>query len=139
MTRDGKPDTRNVACMKDCAAQIRLSSEMPDHARDQHGNAGEQSRMFTAAPANAATKSGLEAARAFACTACHGVSDGAVGPAFREIARRYSGDGTAEAGLVAKVKAGGAGSWGSIAMPAQSHLPDADVRALVRWILAGAN
>lgn len=139
MIRDGKPDTRNVACMKSCAAQVRLTSAMPDHARDQHGNAGEQSRMFAAAPATAARKSGLEAARAFACTGCHGVSEPAVGPAFRDIARRYSGDGTAETGLVAKVKAGGTGNWGSIPMPAQGQLQDADVRALVQWILAGAN
>jgi len=139
MTRDGKPDTRNVACMKDCAAQIRLSSEMPDHARDQHGDANEQTRMFGAAPATAVHKSGLEAARAFACTACHGVSEGAVGPAFRDIARRYSGDGAAETVLVAKVKTGGAGNWGSVPMPAQGQLQDADVRALVQWILAGAN
>jgi cytochrome c len=139
MNRDGKPDTNNVACMKNCAAQVRLTSEMPDHARDQHGNAGEQSRMFAAVPATAARKSGLDAARAFACTACHGVSERAVGPAFREIARRYSGDGTAETGLVAKVKAGGTGNWGSIPMPAQGQLQDADVRALVQWILAGAN
>ena len=139
MTRAGKPDTRNVACMKDCAAQVWLTSEMPDHARDQHGNAGEQSRMFAAAPTTAARKSGLDAARAFACTACHGVLEGPVGPAFRDIARRYSGDGAAENGLVAKVKAGGAGNWGSVPMPAQGQLQDADVRALVQWILAGAN
>jgi len=38
MRRDGKPDTRNVACMKNCAAEVRLSSEMP-HALDPRGNA----------------------------------------------------------------------------------------------------
>ena len=36
MRRDGKPDTHNVACMKDCVKVVRLSSEMPDYARDQH-------------------------------------------------------------------------------------------------------
>jgi mono/diheme cytochrome c family protein len=44
MRRDGKPDTRNTACMTNCAAEVRLSSEMPDHARDQHGNIAEQVR-----------------------------------------------------------------------------------------------
>jgi len=38
--------------------------------------------------------------------------------------------------LVAKVKAGGSGNWGVLSMPAQSQ--DADVRALVQWILGGA-
>ena len=44
MRRDGRPDTHNVACMKDCVAQVRLSSQMPDYARDEHGNLAEQSR-----------------------------------------------------------------------------------------------
>ena len=49
------------------------------------------------------------------------------------------GDGAAETGLVAKVKAGGAGNWGSVADARPGQLQDADVRALVQWILAGAN
>ena len=44
MRRDGKPDTRNTACMNDCVKEVRLSSEMPDYARDQHGNLAEQGR-----------------------------------------------------------------------------------------------
>ena len=77
-------------------------------------------------------------ARAFACTACHGVTEKIVGPAFREIAQKYAGDGAAEPRLVAKVKTGGGGNWGAVSMPAQTQLKDADVRALVQWILAGA-
>jgi S-disulfanyl-L-cysteine oxidoreductase SoxD len=30
MRRDGVPDTRNVACMKDCAKDVRLTSQIPD-------------------------------------------------------------------------------------------------------------
>jgi cytochrome c551/c552 len=40
--------------------------------------------------------------------------------------------------LVAKVKAGGSGNWGVLSMPAQSQSQDADVLALVQWILGGA-
>jgi cytochrome c len=138
MRRGGKPDTHNVACMKNCAADIRLTSEMPDYARDQHGNVALQSRSLVASPVPAATRSGLDVARAFACTACHGVTEKIVGPAFREIAQKYAGDGAAEPRLVAKVKTGGGGNWGAVSMPAQTQLKDADVRALVQWILAGA-
>ncbi|HET7033024.1 MAG TPA: cytochrome c, partial [Casimicrobiaceae bacterium] len=38
MRRDGKPDTSDVACMKNCAGEVRLSSEIPAYALDQHGN-----------------------------------------------------------------------------------------------------
>jgi cytochrome c len=38
---------------------------------------------------------------------------------------------------MAKVKAGGAGVWGSIPMPAQAQLSDEDRRILVVWMLSG--
>jgi cytochrome c len=115
-----------------------VASELPDYARDQHGEIALQSRMFSTLPATPAHLSGLDAARAAACTACHGVSETIVGPSFRDIAERYAGDGAAGQKLVAKVKAGGSGNWGAVPMPAQAQLDDADAGALVAWILAGA-
>ena len=48
---------------------------------------------------------------------------------------KYKGDKTAEAKLVEKVKKGGSGVWGQVAMPPNAAVPDADVKALVQWIL----
>jgi len=48
MRRDGKPDTRNVACMKNCAAEVRLISELPDPSGESHGGAAERSRALAA-------------------------------------------------------------------------------------------
>jgi S-disulfanyl-L-cysteine oxidoreductase SoxD len=142
MTRDGKPDTHNVACMKDCVQTMRLSSEMPDYARDQHGNLAEQARAVGAgsgAPAAAAgSRAGLELATTAACTACHGVTEQRVGPGFREVATRYAGDAAAESRLIAKVRAGGAGAWGAVPMPAQPQVKEGEARVLVQWILGGA-
>jgi cytochrome c len=138
MARDGKPDTHNTACMKDCVRDVKLSSEMPDYARDQHGNLAEQVRG-AAPPVQAhAQRSGLELAKAAACTACHGVGERIVGPGFREVAAKYAGDAGAAARLTAKLKSGGGGTWGSTPMPAQPQLKEADARALVQWILGGA-
>jgi cytochrome c len=39
--------------------------------------------------------------------------------------------------LMAKVKAGGAGVWGSIPMPPQAQLSDEDRKTLVVWVLSG--
>ena len=136
MTRDGKPDTHNTPCMKDCASEVRLSSEMPDYARDQHGNLAEQVRGGAPAEPRAA-RSGLDLAKAAACTACHGVGERIVGPGFREVAARYAGDPAAAGRLTAKLKAGGSGAWGTTPMPPQ-QLKDADARTLVQWILGGA-
>jgi cytochrome c551/c552 len=156
MRRDGKPDTANVACMKHCVDEVRLSSEMPAYALDQHGNLADQRRamgaiegLTTVAAASNASKptakaaTGLDLAKRFGCTACHGVETRLVGPAFREIAARYGRDGArqaqadAEARLAAKVKSGGSGAWGDVAMPGQPQVGAADARTIIQWILAG--
>ncbi|MCA3239184.1 MAG: c-type cytochrome [Curvibacter sp.] len=40
-----KPDTKNVACMKDCVTPAKVSSYLPDYARDAHGNLADQNRL----------------------------------------------------------------------------------------------
>src|ERR1700684_4225044 len=51
------------------------------------------------------------------CQACYTVDKQLVGPAFRDIAKKYRGDVSAAGKLQAKVKNGSTGVWGSIAMP----------------------
>lgn len=70
-----------------------------------------------------------------ACTACHALDQKLVGPGFREIARRYRGDGNAAAKLARKIREGGAGAWGPTPMPPHQHLGEADVRAMASWVL----
>jgi len=76
-----------------------------------------------------------ELAKKHACTACHAVDKKVVGPAFKEVAAKYKGNAKAEAMLVEKVKKGGVGVWGQVPMPPNSSVPDADVKALVKWVL----
>lgn len=40
----GKPDVKNVACMKDCKKEVRVTSFLPGSAVDSHGNLIEQNR-----------------------------------------------------------------------------------------------
>ncbi len=42
------PDVKNTACMKNCAAQPKLASWLPEFARDAHGNLAEQNRLVGA-------------------------------------------------------------------------------------------
>ena len=141
----GRPDTRNVACMRDCVREVRLASELPEHARDSHGNLDEQRRSVAPVRvAKAATVSNApapdprgELAKAAGCTACHAMTQKLVGPAFRDIGGRYAREEGAFERLVARVKHGSSGSWGPVPMPPQPQLNDRDARSLVRWILAG--
>ena len=40
-----KPDTANVACMKNCATEATVASFLPEFARDAHGNLQDQNRI----------------------------------------------------------------------------------------------
>ncbi|MFA9273801.1 MAG: c-type cytochrome [Candidatus Aquirickettsiella gammari] len=164
----GKPDVKNVACMKDCPVD-EISSTLPDFARNAHGNLSEQNRVIgavrgadTTKPAPTAAVSGnvVKPAAATApaapakeaaavndvkpllsknsCTACHGLKNKVVGPGFNEIAAKYKTKADAESYLAEKIKAGGSGVWGAIPMPPQAQLKDADVKAIAAWIVAGA-
>ena len=72
------------------------------------------------------------------CLSCHAVDSQVVGPAYREIAKKYHGDTTAPDKLFAKVRNGGAFVWGEVPMPANHSISDADLRTVIAWILAGA-
>lgn len=74
----------------------------------------------------------------YGCMGCHGVATKILGPGFREVAAKYKGDKGAEAALIAKVRAGGMGTWGQIPMPPQAGPKDDELKAIVGWILAGA-
>ncbi len=70
------------------------------------------------------------------CLMCHGIKTAVLGPAYKDVAQKYKGDKTAEARLVEKVKAGGSGVWGKMAMPANSPaVKDDDIKTIVKWIL----
>ncbi len=70
------------------------------------------------------------------CFACHRVDRNHLGPSFKAIAEKYAGDPGAEARLAQKVRAGGAGVWGQVPMPAQPQVSEAEALTLTRWILA---
>ncbi len=77
-----------------------------------------------------------ELAKKYMCLTCHTLDKKLVGPSYHDVATKYKNDKTAEAKLVDKVKKGGMGVWGQIPMPPNDKVPDADVKALVKWILA---
>jgi cytochrome c-550 PedF len=77
-------------------------------------------------------------AKKSACLSCHATDARGVGPAYREVARKYAKDKAAESKLLAKVKNGGSGVWGKVPMPPMGAVPEDDLKALIKWILAGA-
>jgi cytochrome c5/cytochrome c551/c552 len=92
-----------------------------------------------AAPAKPAGPLDLKSAEAMmqrdGCAACHGVDKKIVGPSYQEVAAKYQGDKDALSKLAQKVKVGGSGVWGVVPMPPNAQVADADITALVSWIL----
>ena len=137
MRRDGTPDTHNTECMRDCAREVAITSQLPAYALDSHGDIASQMRSFTHVATVASNDEGMALARRTGCIACHTTDTRIVGPSFHEIASRYKDKAASEDALVAKVHEGGSGVWGSAPMPAQPASLDV-IRSLVRWILQGA-
>lgn len=69
------------------------------------------------------------------CTACHAVNKKVIGPAYKDVAKKYKGDTKAADALAAKVVKGGSGVWGSIPMP-PNKVSDDEAKKLVAWILS---
>jgi cytochrome c len=75
-------------------------------------------------------------AKKYNCTACHQVDKKVVGPAYKDVAKKYKGQADAAAKLAEKVKKGGSGVWGPVPMPPNAAVPDGDIKKLVDWILS---
>jgi cytochrome c len=71
------------------------------------------------------------------CIACHQMGVKTVGPALKDIAAKYAGVVGAAGQLAKKVRAGGAGNWGTITMvPAPATISNADLKALIAYVLS---
>jgi cytochrome c len=88
--------------------------------------------LLAVAPAHAS----LDLAKAKNCTACHAVDKKLIGPAYKDVAAKYTADKDALAKLAKKVREGGVGVWGQIPMPANPQINADEAAALVKWILA---
>ena len=58
-----------------------------------------------------------------------------VGPAFRDVAKRYKGQDGVEGRLLEKLRRGGSGNWGPLPMPPNPDLAPGDAQTLVKWVL----
>jgi cytochrome c len=155
-----EPDVSAAACMSDCAGDLKVTSMLPGHARNAHGNLREQNRtvgpqrgsdtskpegrlgeaagpVAVVGPATALASPNAAAIalmQKHSCTACHAIDRKLVGPSFAQVAGKNAG----KAGYLAgKIKSGGSGDLGAVIMPPQ-ELPDADAQTLAAWIAAGA-
>jgi cytochrome c len=151
-----KPDVQAMRCMKDCPVEAKITSFLPDHARDAHGNLAQQNRLVgaqrgidttpggtagaaAAGPAAAPVTSAAPAAVALVqeknCFVCHAADGPRVGPSWHAIGKRHAGKADYLAG---KIRSGGSGVWGTIPMPPQA-IAEPEARAIANWLAGGAS
>ncbi|WP_296915758.1 c-type cytochrome [Polaromonas sp.] len=69
-----------------------------------------------------------------ACAACHSMDIKLLGPSFKDIASKYKDRPDAVNYLSGKIRAGGQGVWGAMAMPAQA-LSEEQSLQLAAWLM----
>ena len=69
------------------------------------------------------------------CTACHSNDKKIVGPAYKDVAKKYKGDAAAPAKLAEKVVKGGSGVWGPVPMP-PNKVTDDEAKKMVAYVLS---
>src|SRR6185437_3246463 len=87
-------------------------------------------------PSAAELAEGKELLKKSDCLTCHKEDMKVVGPAYKDVAKKYPATQANYELLTKKVIAGGSGNWGAIAMAPHAGLPEADVKKMVEYILS---
>lgn len=155
------PDVTAVACMSNCPVEAKVTSMLPDFARNAHGNLAEQNRAVGAqrgadttrppgAPSMVGQPAGTAAPIAVASVAPAALPAGAptvllqknsctaCHAASQKLVGPSWNDISEKHGgksdyLAGKIKAGSVGVWGSIPMPPQA-LPVEDAKKIADWL-----
>ena len=146
---DGAPDIKGSTCVRNCERDTRIRSSLPAYAMNAHGNLRDQMRDYGPFPGLQTAVAGesvvsqdaadpRDLLRSNGCLGCHHMEKRLVGPALTDIRERYAGQ-QAEAYLRQKIRAGGSGVWGSLAMPGMPQVEEAAVTQLAEWLAGGAN
>jgi cytochrome c len=70
------------------------------------------------------------------CKSCHKETEKSIGPAYQQIAHKYSKNSDAVNYLTGKILKGSQGVWGETQMPAHPTMPENDAHQIVGWILS---
>ncbi|ULQ54538.1 c-type cytochrome [Flavihumibacter fluvii] len=104
----------------------------------------EDSKATTEAPAPAPEPAaqddkGIELIAASDCLTCHKVNEKAIGPAYVDVAKKYTADDATIATLAGKIIKGGSGNWGEVPMTPHPQVTEDDAKTMVKYILSLKN
>lgn len=89
-----------------------------------------------ATTASADADKGLELIAKSDCLTCHKVEEKVVGPAYRDVAKKYANTPGMVDSLASKIIHGGHGNWGDMNMTPHPTLAREDAQAMAKYILS---
>jgi len=95
----------------------------------------EPSTSSASASKNPDYQKGLALIGANDCLTCHKVDETSTGPAYRDVANKYTADDATINMLADKIIKGGSGVWGSVPMTAHDAISKDDAKAMVKYVL----
>jgi cytochrome c len=69
------------------------------------------------------------------CLTCHKVDETSTGPAYRDVANKYTADDATINMLADKIIKGGSGVWGSVPMTPHDTLSKENAKQMVKYVL----
>jgi cytochrome c len=87
----------------------------------------------------AADDKGVELIAASDCLTCHKVNEKSIGPAYVEVAKKYTADEATIDTLASKILKGGSGVWGQVPMTPHPQISADDAKIMVKYILTLKN
>ncbi|BAU55125.1 c-type cytochrome [Mucilaginibacter gotjawali] len=69
------------------------------------------------------------------CLTCHKVDTKVIGPAYADVAKKYTASDAVVDTLANKIIKGGKGNWGEVAMTPHAALSMDDAKTIVKYIL----
>jgi cytochrome c len=70
------------------------------------------------------------------CMACHSVDKKVVGPAYKDVAKKFAGKADAQTTLATAIQKGSTGVWGAVPMPPNANVNADEAKKLAGWILS---
>ncbi|WP_298433657.1 c-type cytochrome [Ottowia sp.] len=75
-------------------------------------------------------------AKAKNCFACHSVDKKVVGPAYKDVAKKFAGESGAVDKLATAILKGSQGVWGAVPMPPNANVSPDEAKKLATWVLS---
>jgi cytochrome c len=102
---------------------------------DSAGTAAADTSAVTAARTVDTTSAGGKLIAKNDCLTCHKVDTKVIGPAYADVAKKYTTSDAVVDTLASKIIKGGKGNWGDVAMTPHAALSMDDAKTIVKYIL----